>query len=265
MKIYTYYEEIDFKSQREILKCWEKTWKKNGFETFIVGKTDAEKHPLFESLCSKLDEKNLLFFNKKFSESEDQKRARFHLSSIKRWLAWGATITEPSLIGDFDILNNGFTLPSPIENKLIFRDGHCLSFASGNGNHCTKFIECLIENLDFFYEKTDVVKQNTKRGYFHDQDFIVHMCKLKRQTFFEEEYNFGFDRYPIKQYDHFNENTKNFKLLHVSHNCANVFKKHITENRQDEKRLLFINKLDEDIEDIRVEFAENASNGIFYV
>lgn len=264
MNIYTYFEEINFNKQKEILKCWEKTWKNNGFETFILSRTDAEKHPLFANLCSKLDEKNLTFFKKKFSDTDDR-MARFHLSSIIRWLAWAYVVKEPSIVGDFDILNNGFTLENAIEDKLIFRDGWCLSLSSGNGNHFENFIKCLIENLDVFYEETNLLEDNKNRGLFHDQDFIHQICRLKSQEYFYKVYNFEFSSYPVKNYDFFDKNIKNTKLLHISHFCVNhIFKKHIRENLQNKKILKFATKLYEDVEDIRSDFAENISNGIFY-
>jgi hypothetical protein len=264
MKIYTYFEEINYIRQKEILKCWEKTWKNHGFETFILSRSDAEKHPLFITLCSKLDEKNLLFFGKKFSDTLNRD-ASFHLASIIRWLAWAHIVKEPSIVGDFDILNNGFILDEPIEDNLIFRDEMCLSLSSGNGNHFENFIKCLIENLDTFYKETNMVEDNKNRGFFHDQDFIYQMCRSKNIAYFEKEYNFRFSRYPVKNYDFFDKKMKNTKLLHVSHFCINhIFKKHIRENLQNEKILKFVAKLNEDAEHTRASFAENISNGIFY-
>ena len=43
MKIYTYYEEINFPQQKEMLELWRESWSKMGFETIVLGEEDAKK------------------------------------------------------------------------------------------------------------------------------------------------------------------------------------------------------------------------------
>lgn len=252
MKVYTFYESIGFENQTSILKSWEKSWRKNGFETHVLGLSDALSHPLYNLLLEKLDEKNSFYIGAKFSNN--CKSAKFHFSSLARWLAWANAVTEPSIVCDFDVINNGFTLTEPIENKLIFRNGTCLCLASGNGVHFSQFIQMLINNLDDFYRKTKILNSLKEggRNFFHDQDFVDHTLNI---IDYEKHYDFGFDKYPIMEYDYFNKNINSFKLLHVSHFCVNhMFKKHI---REKNLNLSTYGILNDDCENIRVSFVKS--------
>ena len=47
MKIYTYYEDINFELQNNLLELWSISWKRYGFDPIILSREDAKKSPLY--------------------------------------------------------------------------------------------------------------------------------------------------------------------------------------------------------------------------
>ena len=48
MKIYTYYEDVGFNYQTELIEVWRKSWSKQGFIPVVLNRIDAQKSPLYE-------------------------------------------------------------------------------------------------------------------------------------------------------------------------------------------------------------------------
>ena len=48
MKIYTYYEDVGFKKQLELIEVWEESWRKQGFDPIVLNREDAKKSPLYQ-------------------------------------------------------------------------------------------------------------------------------------------------------------------------------------------------------------------------
>jgi hypothetical protein len=47
MKVYTYYEDINFKHQNRLLDLWKNSWEKHGFEAIVLTRGNAENHPFY--------------------------------------------------------------------------------------------------------------------------------------------------------------------------------------------------------------------------
>lgn len=52
MKIFTYYENINFKHQDEIVQLWKKSWEQQGFEAIVLTLEDAKKNPYYEEFTT---------------------------------------------------------------------------------------------------------------------------------------------------------------------------------------------------------------------
>jgi len=55
MKVYTYYQDINFKSQDQLLELWKKSWEKRGYEAIVLNRKDAEKSVFYEEFVRKLN------------------------------------------------------------------------------------------------------------------------------------------------------------------------------------------------------------------
>ena len=54
MKIYTYYEDINFNKQNELLELWKLSWSRHGYEPIVLNLEDAKKHSYFETLDTEI-------------------------------------------------------------------------------------------------------------------------------------------------------------------------------------------------------------------
>ena len=54
MNVYTYYQNIEFSGQNELIELWKKSWESKGFNAIVLGKEDAESHPFYNEFCDKL-------------------------------------------------------------------------------------------------------------------------------------------------------------------------------------------------------------------
>ena len=48
MKIYTYYEDVGFRSQLELIELWKQSWSNNGFEPIVLSREDAKRSELYQ-------------------------------------------------------------------------------------------------------------------------------------------------------------------------------------------------------------------------
>ena len=49
MKIYTYYQDIGFDYQQELLDLWQESWRRQNFDPIILGIEDAKKCPIYQT------------------------------------------------------------------------------------------------------------------------------------------------------------------------------------------------------------------------
>ena len=50
MKIYTYYQGVNFAEQNELINLWKISWSRHGYDPIVLNLKDAKKHPYFETL-----------------------------------------------------------------------------------------------------------------------------------------------------------------------------------------------------------------------
>ena len=219
MKIYTYYEDIKFLRQDDLINLWKISWLKNGFEPIVLGREDAESHPFYSTFVKKLNEinKTMLGCNMK----------PYCLSCFLRWLAYASQKEESFYVSDYDVINTGVSLneiSQPVTNRVHFMDGNCPCFASGNPAVFELLCKDFIEVFEKYHNELLIVtEKNEERKSWHDQHFLVNFNKIMR----------SFARYKITRDRNIigmcvDINTLNIKrIVHISHKCTTqILNKH---------------------------------------
>lgn len=235
MKIYTYFENINFKQQEELVELWNKSWSSHGFETAVLTLEDAQKHPHYEEFVEKIKQLVLQVTEKPLN--------RYGLSCYLRWLAYATQEnTDSFLVSDYDIINTGYMPVDVLESKqkLSFMARYCPCLAYGNPeqflNFCKDIISITANNIENI--KTEYIKN--KDRVYHDQNFLVlNQCRL-------ENYTICPARKYVMSYIHNNGNIKNWKILHFSHSSVRKIKTSVPELSSmpsDELRIKLIKEL----------------------
>ena len=163
MKVYTYYENINFKHQDELITLWENSWRARGFEPIILTKRDAEKADFYKEFVAEITMLHQEIAGKPLS--------KYGLSCWVRWLAYSSQVEEKFYVGDYDVINHNFKPIEP-ENILHLMDGCCPCFASGTSsqflNLCKKIIDITEQNKKEYIE----IYKKRKFQHFHDQEFF---------------------------------------------------------------------------------------------
>lgn len=199
MKVYSYYENINFNYQHELLEIWKKSWEKMGFEACITNRLEAEKNILFDEFITKINN-----FGKELTNSDLN---MYVLSCWLRWLAYGVQKEEKFYVCDYDIINHNFC---PIEpnDELYLLDGDCPCIASGTPsqfNNLTKevlsFLEDHKKQIKIEYEKLNYEnKKNGRRPLpFHDQTFFEISQKIDKNFLKTKRDRFTFLSDPSKE------------------------------------------------------------------
>lgn len=208
MKIYTYYEDVEFNYQTELIDIWRKSWSRQGFVPVVLTRVDAQKSPLYEEYYSFIQRIHKNVSNKILPENSYCLAAQLEIAAF-------TTIEkqEPSYISDYDLINKDFQF-KPKEGKLHWRDECCSCFASSNGNNWIKYIKFLLTQENIITDWCLKEKLKTKKEYFHDQDFLI---AIKDQGL--EQNVFKMSRQPNLCKMYFPAiNSKNIKTYHISHN-----------------------------------------------
>lgn len=208
MKIYTYYEDVGFNYQTELIEVWRKSWLRQGFVPVVLTRIDAQKSPLYEEYYSFIQRIHKNISDKILPENSYWLAAQLEIAAfttIKR--------EEPSYISDYDVINNNFKF-KPKTGKLHWRDSCCSCFASGNGKNWTKYLNFLLEQETTITNWCLQEKEQTKRTEYGDQDFLIAINKQGL-----EKNVFTMSRKPFLCQMYFpSVNKKHIKLYHISHN-----------------------------------------------
>lgn len=160
MKIYTYYQDIDFSAQQELIDLWKISWSRHGYEPIVLNLEDAKKHSYFETLNTEM--------RKIFKEITNKEIAEYGMSCWFRWLAYATQAEEKFYVSDYDAINVNFPITEP-KNKLHLMDLACPFFASGTPkqfeNLCKSFVS--VSN-----ERIEILKQQA--SHYHDQEFFQY-------------------------------------------------------------------------------------------
>jgi hypothetical protein len=207
MKIYTYYQDINFKEQDELVELWKQSWSAGGFEPVVLSLEDALRCTYYEEFVKKINELVLQITEKPLSA--------YGLSCYLRWLAYSTQVeTDSFLVSDYDVLNKNFSAVDVIErkDKLSFMDNLCPCFAYGTKEQFLAFCEDIIYRSS---ENTEQIKFNffdRAQRVYHDQNFLVlHEKELSN-------YNICRPRSYVMPYMHKEDRMKDARVVHFSHN-----------------------------------------------
>lgn len=160
MKIYTYYQDINFQEQNELINLWKISWSRQGFQPIVLNLADAKKHPYFETLDAEMRRIYKVIVGKDITD--------YGMSCWFRWLAYATQEEEFFYVSDYDAINVSFS-PAELSDKLNLLDGVCPFFASGKPtqfeNLCKAFVE--VSN-----ERIEILKQQA--NHYHDQEFVLY-------------------------------------------------------------------------------------------
>jgi len=160
MKIYTYYQDIDFSAQQELIDLWKLSWSRQGYEPIVLNLQDAKKHSYFETLNSEM--------RRIFREITNNEISEYGMSCWFRWLAYATQSEEKFYVSDYDAINVNFPITEP-NDKLHLMDNACPFLASGTPkqfeNLCKAFVE--VSN-----ERIEILKQQA--NHYHDQEFFQY-------------------------------------------------------------------------------------------
>lgn len=170
MKIYTYYEDINFKSQPELVSVWKESWERKGFEAIVLNESHARQHEYYKEFDIKINEVVELVTGNRLS--------KYGKSCYMRWLAYSTQPNEKFFVGDYDVINNNFE-PFEPEDSLCFYDNFCPCFASGTPE---QFYNLYRSFVDVSLSRVEQIKQAYEKAncrHYHDQDFLVCNCSTR--------------------------------------------------------------------------------------
>lgn len=166
MKIYTYYEDIGFKKQPELIEQWSISWQNNGFDTEVLTREDAKKSSFFNEYYDFVQEIHVAV------KGEELPDDSYWLASQLEIVAWH-TIQQPSFVSDYDIINKNWKFFGGLPSKVHWRDHCCPCFASGDSGGWKRYIEFLLKRKDKIIEWCQSENTKTRRTEFGDQDFLL--------------------------------------------------------------------------------------------
>lgn len=208
MKIYTYYEDVSFPKQLELINVWKESWEKQGFSTFVLTRDDAKKSPLYQQYYDFIQRVHENVSGKTLPDNN------YHLAAQLEIVAF-TTIDKDkvSYISDYDVINKNFTFETR-EEKLHWRDYCCSCFASGNRHGWIKYVNFLLEQEKIIIDWCLKEKEKTQRTEYHDQDFLIATSQIGIE---KNIYNMSKSFDLCKMYFPKSKHT-DIKLYHLSHN-----------------------------------------------
>lgn len=209
MKIYTYYQDLDFSAQQELIDLWKISWSRQGYEPIVLHLEDAKKHSYFEDFN--------LEMRRIFKEIIGKEITDYGMSCWFRWLAYASVnkSNEKFYVSDYDAININFPIVEP-NDKLNLLCGNCPFIASGTSkqfeNLCKAFVEISKNRLQ-------ELKHINHHAWFHDQNFFMYnheICQSKKYDILitkdQTKFSAIHDTLPL--------------VCHVSHVAVENFLKH---------------------------------------
>ena len=171
MKIYTYYEDISFNLQNELLDIWGKSWRRYNFEPVLLSRDDAKKSCLFQEYYDFIQRIHEQVCGKQLQDKSYCMAAQLEIVAFH-------TIIEPSYISDYDMINNGFYTGENLESLVHWRNDACSCFASGDKYGWEKYIKFLFDKEQIIIDWCKQEYSITGKTNFHDQDFLIAVRQL---------------------------------------------------------------------------------------
>jgi hypothetical protein len=234
MKIYTYYENINFKNQDELIKLWKESWEVNGFDAIVLSLEDSKKNPYYDEFVNKIKQIHL--------DITGNDIKRYGLSCYLRWLAYSnQSGVEPFLVSDYDVINRNFSIVQINEpyNELSFMDRYCPCLAYGTSENFLSFCKDIIS---YTISNKEIIKdayQAEKFTNYHDQEFLV----LNHEQL---NYNICPARKYVRLYERGNPEMKDCSLFHFAHRSVKESKDNFPELKEmssDDLRILLIKEV----------------------
>ena len=220
MRIYTYYTNIRFRDQDELIHLWKESWERMGFEAIVLNEKYAQRHPDYQDFIDKIR-----FIHSKVTGKPIK---LYGLCCYVRWLAYAMVgrdedpttpaMNERFLVSDYDVINNGWEPSYFSSEKMHFFDEACPCLVYGSSIEfdllCRAFFDITMMRLE------DNIKILDK-GY-HDQNFFINNFTKQNNLTVEKllkKYNMVMTRNPDEHVAPFNPDKKqNCKAFHISHN-----------------------------------------------
>ena len=234
-KIYTYYEDVNFNLQNDLLEIWEKSWRKYGFDTIILSRKDAQQSVLYQKYYDFVQRIHEQACGKQLKDKSYWIAAQLEIVAFH-------TIVEPSYISDYDMINNGFHVGENLESLVHWRNDACSCFASGDKVGWERYINFLFEKELTIIEWCKKESANTGRSEFGDQDFLIAV----RDEGIKNNIYKMYRNLDVAGLGYFINETNNCTVIHVSHeNVGKIQKTNIEyqEYTQDQIRLIIANKI----------------------
>ena len=241
MKIYTYYQNIKFKQQNELIDLWKISWSRQGYEPIVLNLEDAKRHSYFETLNSEM--------RRIFKEITNKEIAEYGMSCWFRWLAYATQADEKFYVSDYDAINVNFPITEP-KNKLHLMDNDCPFIASGTP---TQFENLCKAFVDVSNQRIDILK--SQANHYHDQEFFQYNFASQHNDSAEDLINKhnilmtrnrshegGIGDYYLPN-DEKNPDPKTYGIYHVSHDNCDVYMSSKNNMNSSELRLFLIKDL----------------------
>lgn len=213
MNIYTYYEDVNFAKQPELIDVWKQSWEIGGFNPIVLSRDDAKKSPLYEEYYSFVQRVHKKSVGKTLLEGSYWLAAQLEIVAF-------SNIEEPSFFCDYDMINNGYEKFLP-ENKIHWRNRACSCFITGGKTGWLDYIEFLFENEDTIASWCYDWYKKTGRDVFGDQDFLIAIYdKGIKSDVFEGSRNLD-----IIGARYIPDSENICKAIHVSHDNVSKIKK----------------------------------------
>ena len=173
MKIYTYYENIDFNHQDRLLDFWKSSWEIHGVDAIVLTQSDVQNHPFYEEFLNRLEQIHIKLTNNNPS--------KYVLSCWVRWLAYSTQKEEKFYVSDYDVINHNFKPMEP-EDVLCLLDGNCPCIASGTPS---QFYQLLKDIINFSENHFDILKAEYDQLYYIIPNGERRLLPYHDQTFFQ--------------------------------------------------------------------------------
>lgn len=196
MKVYTYHRSIEAGFDDPVLmSTWREAWKRHGFDPQVLGLTDAAAHPRFGELAHA----DGLF-------TADIGLRQYVSACYERWFAFAVAARRdkgPTLTGDWDVINYGFT-PSEVLNEGV---GTRIKHLSGGATPCLVYgtPQQYDAVVDLFFEYARNPHRDTPslREAIHDQNiFDAYPDRWLPISLVVEYPQPGWDSRPLVHYPH---------------------------------------------------------------
>lgn len=159
-KVYTYFEDIKFEGQVELLNLWVKNWGMHGFEPVVLGPENAESHPYYEEFMDSINRVHLAIMQAPLGD--------YGKTCYKRWIAYAGVKNEAGFsVADYDVFNKDF-VERKFE-KLTFFNWRTPCFAYGTSSQYLEFCKNMASIL---YQSLKQTNDASKFRHFHDQEFL---------------------------------------------------------------------------------------------